>query len=204
MLGRKIFLSLVSFILLANCSSSGKDLNDSVVSSPASSSDSKSVANRDDVVQKYSLVELNSAANLLRAVTDAGISKPTENYGSEIVGCALTSRQARLMMMPIKTLIDSSLRPEREAYLQNPKSYSNEKSFESCAGTCSCGLFNSIVESADEGSLPQGSLKLHARNKQRLTAKASLQSAADRLTCAKKTTWFCGSDLKAYLEKESH
>ena len=201
-LSRNLILSLACLISFAACSTSETKTDAPNSSSSAAKSAAKS-ASSDDVVQKYSVSELNSAANALRVIADAGISKPSEDRGTEIIGCAMTGRQAMSMTMPIKALIDSSLRTERDSYSQNPKSYSSEKGFESCAGTCSCGLFSDIVESADEVALPQGSSKIHARNKQRLTAKASHQSATDSLTCAKKATWFCGSDLKAYLEKES-
>ena len=202
MSARKFVLGLVCLVSLAGCSSDEKK-SESPGGSSKASVDLKSTANNDDIVQKYSISELNAAATALRAIADAGVSKPADDRGTEIIGCAMSSRQALSMTMPIKALIDSSQRAERDAYALNPKSYSSEKAFESCASTCSCGLFSDIVESAADAALPQGSAKIHARNKQRLTAKAAHQSAGDTLACAKKAAWFCGSDLKSYLEKES-
>lgn len=189
-----------ALFIIAACSSGEKKSDSSLGTAPAA----KSVApSKEDLTEKYTLAELNSAANLLKVVSDEGIKLPTADKGSEMIGCPLTSREAMSMTMPVKSLIDQSIRVEAEAYSQNPKTYSGDHGFESCASTCACGVLSDVVEGANESTFPAGSEKIHSRNQQRLQAKAARQTAGDSLSCAKKQTWFCGSDLKAYLKKEA-
>ena len=193
---------LIATLALAACASHEK-----TVETPTNKSETASVsraATREDVVAKYSIVELDAAANLLKVVIDESGGKLNDDKGTDVVGCPLTGKQATTMTMPVKSLIDQQMKSESESYQTDPKNYAIEKGFETCAATCSCGVLSDVVNGADETALPPGSSgRLQARNKQRLSMKASHQTARDSLSCARKQSWFCGSDLKAYLEKEA-
>ena len=197
----KRIVSASAFLLITACSSGEKKSESTQPATPPVKAVSTS---KEDLTEKYSLVELNGAANFLKVVIDEGINAPAADKGSEIIGCAITARQAISMTMPIKSLIDQSVRVGAEAYSQNPKIYSGDHGFESCASTCACGVLSDVVEGANESAFPAGSERIHMRNQKRLQAKAAHQTAGDSLACAKKQTWFCGSDLRAYLVKEAH
>lgn len=190
-------VSMMAVVLSAACSSKDKKQD-----SPTPVAASLTMT-REDIAQKFSLVDLNGTATLLRAVVDEGASKPNEDKGTDLIGCRLTARQAGTMTMPVKALIDQSMRAEVESYTANPKNYASEKGFETCAATCACGMWSDIVEGANESAMPKGSARTHARNQQRLTLKASHQSSSDTVACARKQTWFCTSDLKTYLLKDA-
>lgn len=200
---RKVLvLSILGVVLVAglsSCSSGEKKSEDKTTSTTTT----KTTVSNDEIGQKYSLTELNAAATALRAIADEGMSKSKVDKGSELIGCPMTSQQAMSMTMPIKALIDQALRTETAAYTENPKGYTSEKGFETCAASCSCGIYSDVIDASNESTMPAGSAKIHARNKQRLSTKAARQGRADTLTCAKKASWFCGSDLKSYLEKDA-
>lgn len=185
------------------CSSSEKKV-DSSKTSPVTPPVARA-STPDEMGAKYSVVELNSAANLLKVVVDEAGAKMSEDKGSDIIGCPLTGKQASTMTMPLKYLIDQQMKNEVESYQADPKNYAVEKGFETCASNCACGVLGDVVNGASESALPAGGSagRLHARNKQRLSLKATHQTSRDSLACARKQSWFCSSDLKAYLEKEA-
>ncbi len=194
----RIFSLIFLCLLSIGCSSKEKksDVMASAKSAPHSVTD-------EDMLQKYSLTELNGAATLLRAVIDEAGSQPKDDKEGEIAGCSLTSRQASAMTMPVKSLIDQMMPSEIDAYTRDPKSYAAERGFETCAAICGCGVLSDVLEATNKSLMPRGSSRNHARNKQSLSVKATHQSAGDTLACARKQTWFCSSDLKAYLEKDT-
>ena len=188
----RYLLAAASICLLASCSSgSKKSANESenktasVAAAPLTS---------EAVLTKYSLQELNSAATALRVVSDSG-------KGKEILGCDITDQKALSMMMPIKALIDQQSRAEVESYETDPKGYANTEGFESCAKNCSCGVYSDVVSAASERKMPAGSGVAHKRNVAKLRAKAERQGEDQSLTCARKQTWFCSSDLHKFLDK---
>jgi hypothetical protein len=194
----KLIIVLFAALAFSSCSSSEKKVDESKTSPVAAPVPQVSTA--EDIGAKYSIVELNSAANLLKVVVDTG--KGGEDAGSDLIGCPLTAKEAGTMTMPLKALIDQQMRGDIENYQNDPKNYAVEKGFEMCGASCACGVLSDVVNGANEAALPAGSAaKLHARNKQRLAMKASHQTSRDSMACARKQSWFCGSDLKAYLEK---
>lgn len=198
----KFVITVVAALVFASCSSSEKKADETKAASAAAPVSHAMTS--DEISAKYSIVELNSAANLLKVIVDEAGAKPTDDKGSDLIGCSLTGRQAGTMTMPLKFLIDQQLRSETESYQADPRNYAIEKGFETCASNCACGVLSDVVNAADEAVLPRGnSARLHARNKQRLSLKATHQTARDSLACARKQSWFCSSDLKAYLEKEA-
>ncbi len=191
----KIVIAALALVLTA-CSSSEKKVDETksaLVAAPV-----PAVTTSEDVLQRYSIVELNSVANLMKVIIDEN------KNGEDIIGCPLTPKEAGTYTMPLKYLIDQQMRAETEAYTADPKNYAIEKGFETCASQCACGVLSDVVNGANESSLPRGvSSKLHPRNKQRLAQKASHQSKRESLACARKQSSFCNSDLKAYLQKEA-
>lgn len=197
----KFIVVIAALLGLVGCSSSDKKVDASKSAPVAPMPHSVS---RDEVSAKYSIVELNAAANLLKVVVDEAGVKPAADKGSDLIGCPLTGKQAGTMTMPLKALIDSQMKNETDSYTADPKNYANEKGFESCYANCSCGILSDVIEGANESAMPAGAaVRLHARNKQRLSLKAKHQTAGESVTCARKQSWFCTSDLKAYLEKEA-
>lgn len=196
----KTALIAIASLVLVACSHAEKAADPAVT--PASDAPA-AASSPADVSERYSLSELNGAANALKVVIDQGAAKPSEDRGSDIFGCSLTAAQAVPMMMPLKAMIDGAVRGEVEAYSQDPKTYSSDHGFESCASSCSCGVWSDVVEDASDVSTTGVNPKIHARNQQRLKAKAARQSTADSLACARKQSWFCTSDLKTYLEKQA-
>jgi hypothetical protein len=200
----KSYLSLASVCLVASaligCSSSEKK-EDASAAAPATPR--SHAVTSEDITAKYSITELNSAANLLKVVIDEAGVKPNDDKGSDIIGCPLTGKQAGTMTMPIKSLIDQVAHAETESYTNDPKNYATEKGFETCAANCACGVLSDIVENAEDSAVPAASAKLHARNKQHLSVKASHQTSRDSVACARKQSWFCGSDLLSYLQKDA-
>jgi hypothetical protein len=185
-------LILLSAGLLASCSG-GSKRSDASSSSSAESAPAAATTS-EAILQKYSLQELNSAANALKVMADA-------EKGQDPVGCGIASDKALSMTMPLKALIDQRMRTEVQDYEQDPKSYANTEGFEICAKNCSCGVYSDIVEAARESSLPKNSAVQHKRNLTRLKAKAERQTAEASTTCAKKQNWFCSSDLRKFLDK---
>ncbi len=195
---KTLILIAVASGFLAGCSHASKaaDQTDSSRAVKASSSLSES-----DIITKYSLAELNGAATLLKVVADQGAKVLTDDKGSEIVGCELAAKDARTSLARLQSVLARSVLSEAAAYSQNPKTYSSDHGFETCASNCACGVFNDVIERASTGSFPVGGAKIHARNQQRLAAKASRLQPSETLACAHKQNWYCGSDLKAFLEK---
>lgn len=194
------FVALVLVFGLVACSSSGPKKEDKSTSPVAPM---PHTLTSDDITQKYGLMELNAAANLLKVAVDTAGTKPTKDVGSDLIGCPLTGTEASRMAMSVKALIDKELPGESDAYTNDPRNYATEKGFETCASQCACGVLDDVVEVANESSMPQGSSRTHARNKQHLSVKAAHLNARDSQVCARKASWFCGSDLRSYLSKDS-
>jgi|GEM_PF-6162426 len=197
----KLIVLIAALVGMVGCSSSDKKVDASKSAPVALMSHTLSAS---EVSAKYSILELNSAANLLKVIVDQAGSKPSTDKGSDLIGCPLTGKQAGTMTMPLKALIDGQMKNETDAYTADPKNYANEKGFETCFSNCACGVLGDVVDAASESAMPAGAAtRLHSRNKQRLSLKAKHQTAAESLACARKQAWFCTSDLKAYLEKEA-
>lgn len=194
----RLALTVLVAGLVASCSSGGKK----EVAADAAAAAPAPVLTSDAITQKYSLQQLNGAANALKVVFDTSMDAPKADKGREILGCSMTGPKAMSMTMPLKSLIDQQQRAEIEAYESDPKEYANTQGFESCASICACGVYSEIVNTARESAMPKGMTTHHGRNKAKLRAKAERQTADASLACARKQTWFCSSDLKQYLEKE--
>lgn len=188
---KRTLLLVAASLSLVSCSSGGKK---SDTKADAASAAPAQVLSQDAIQQRYSLQELNAAANALKVIADDDKSK-------DLLGCEIPSQKALSMTMPLKALIDEKIRSEVEGYESDPKGYSNTEGFESCAKNCSCGVYNDVVEAASERKMPSGSSVTHKRNAAKLRAKAERQTAEASLTCAKKQSWFCSSDLRKFLDK---
>lgn len=195
---KSLIIIAVASVFLAACSHAAKtpDQTDSARAAKASSSLSES-----DIITKYSLAELNGAATLLKVVADQGAKALTDDKGSELIGCELAAKDARTSLVRLQSVISRSVLSEAAVYSQNPKTYSTDHSFETCASNCACGLFNDVIERASTSSFPAGGAKIHSRNQQRLAAKATRLQPSETIACAHKQNWYCGSELKSYLER---
>lgn len=187
---KQTVLLVAATLVFASCSSGAKKESQVSAAAPQASA----APTQSSVQERYSIQELNSAATALRVIADDDKSK-------NILGCEITSEKALSMTMPLKALIDEKIRSEVEAYESDPKTYANTEGFEMCAKNCACGVFSDVVEQASERKMPAGSSVAHKRNQSKLRAKASRQSADASATCARKQSWFCGSDLHKFLDK---
>lgn len=189
---KRVILLAAASLVFVSCSSGSKKEEKASEAAVAP----VAVVNQEAIQQKYSLQELNSVANAMKVIAD-------DEKSQNLLGCEISSQKALSMMMPIKALIDEKTRAEVEGYEADPKGYSNTEGFESCAKNCSCGVYSDVVAAASERKMPAGSSVTHKRNAAKLRAKAERQTSEASLTCARKQSWFCSSDLRKFLDKSA-
>jgi hypothetical protein len=136
------------------------------------------------------LKRLNAAAMVLLAAADETV--PTKEI------CGLQSSDGFNLSRPLQAKIDEKIGTYVKA--RAPKGSYGSASMEStCIASCECGLYASILESV-------GYEKLNPADQQtyhRVSSLAIEQSKPDVANCARKTTWFCQSDLLSSLRKEA-
>lgn len=205
------FVSIIGVLFclsLSACVGAKKvDGSEDKVSSSESSVQKPSVPRESDILSEYSFLEISSAANLLTVIFDQSLDKATGETlptSSPLLECGISGERARDMLMPLKALMDIQIASEREAYIADPESYSEERGFDSCGRNCQCGSLLSVLEGVFLSSLKTNKNKAsHQKILTRLEAKASREQDHERLACARRQEWFCSSRLRTYLEKQA-
>ncbi|MES2857068.1 MAG: hypothetical protein V4692_14460 [Bdellovibrionota bacterium] len=193
----KLVLLAFAVIHFSACSSSSKDVEPAA---PTASAEPVTL----DTLDRYSIQELDSAATLLRAINEASAEvKGDGNPGEEVVGCAITGRQAKVMHDELKGLINRRIEQEAKDYAKDPRVYAKNNGFETCGGECHCGVLATVLERTRTDDIVKMDMKVHSRFLTKLNAKARLQGSTQISACARKQTWFCSSDLKTYLAKSA-
>ncbi len=199
-------MSVMMVLSMVACSSGSKSSSGGDSSGPAmkGSGNAEAATTTDsELLERYSLVELNSVANALR-LTFEKKTDPKEGGSEPVLDCGINADQARKMMGPLKNLMDTQQEREREAYIMDPSVYARSHGLETCGAKCACSVLSNVLKpvSAKSFKLPAQRVA-HDRFVKRLQAKASRQTNEEGLACARKVTWFCSSDLKGYLERQS-
>ncbi|MBS1985842.1 MAG: hypothetical protein JST16_16910 [Bdellovibrionales bacterium] len=138
---------------------------------------------------KFSLEQLDAAANYIRVVVDNG-DKP--DYKAQ-EWCGISIEQAFVMVHSVKELIDKKMDAEVAKY---PKFSADEVKRGECWKRCHCGVYASLFEKVE----PENLKGPHRKEMNRLSGIASKVKNSDALRCAKKESWLCGSDLMKYLK----
>ncbi|HVK62343.1 MAG TPA: hypothetical protein VM432_12365 [Bdellovibrionales bacterium] len=175
-----------SLTILSACSSSQKEQDQNA---PAEST--AEVPTQDFIMTKYSVQEFNSAV--------IGLKAALESPDANVLGCSITAQEAREMLVPLKGMLDRKISSESKDYADDPRVYAKNNGFETCGGNCQCGVLASVVERAPSVKASSDP-KLHTRLLTKLQAKAKLQTPQQTLACAKNQSWFCSSELRAYLQ----
>lgn len=201
---------IIAFLLCLNlsaCAGPKKiDNTEAKVVAPESSVQKSSIPSESDILNEYSFLEISSAANLLTVLFDQSLDKATGETlptSTPVLECGITGEKARDMLMPLKALMDLQIASEREAYIADPESYSEERNFDACGRNCHCGSLLSVLEGVFLSALKAHKNKAsHQKFLTRLEAKASRQQPHESLACARRQDWFCSSRLRTYLEKQ--
>lgn len=187
------------------CSSKTRSGSDSASTGPAMKAEGLATAattSESELLERYSVTELDSVATALRVVFDRGIDPKTAN--EPVLDCQLTADEAKRLLNPLRALIDTQTERERDRYAMDPSLYARANGLETCGSKCACGALSNVLKPVSSKSFKTPSQRVaHERSLKRLQAKASRQSAEESLTCARRVSWFCSSDLRAYLEKQS-
>jgi hypothetical protein len=191
-----VFMSVFLALAAISCGSKDKKAQEA----PMKPSPNK-VVSEAELLERHDLLQLNDAATALRVIFDQSLDgKP----GDQVLECEISGETAQRSLMPLKSLIDTQIEPERDEYLKDPALYVRTRGLETCGSKCACGVFASVLESVPVSALRTAAAKSnHPKLLKRLQTKASLQKSQESFACAKKQSWFCGSELKSYLERES-
>ena len=186
----KILIAIVSgsFAILTACSSSQKE-QDSAAPAQTSSGEAPT---QEYVMTKYSIQEFNSAVLGLQAVL--------ESPDANVLGCSISAQEAREMLVPLKAMLDRKISSDSQEYAKDPRVYAKNNGFETCGGNCQCGVLASVLQRSPAVKASAGDPKLHSRYLTKLQAKAKLQTPSQTQACARNQSWFCNSELKAYLQ----
>ncbi|MBX2988900.1 MAG: hypothetical protein KF802_13510 [Bdellovibrionaceae bacterium] len=189
---KRVFLC-GSFVLWGGCTSSPPTAEVEGAEQKASP------LSRDEVLDRFSLPELASAANAFKVVIDE--EAPSEPLLKE---CVISGAEALRWMMPLKELIDTKTEEERRVYVENPMSPERVRQFEACEKNCTCGAFLTLLEPVREPRLkPARARARHRHYLHRLRERATSLSPRESLTCARRQSWLCRSPLRSYLEREA-
>ena len=144
---------------------------------------------REGVLKKYSLDELDSAANLLKVAIDQGQDKKNAHF------CNLKAGEAKNLTMPLKDLIDVKTKIFLDA--NKGKSVSLGFKNQDCDGECHCGLYSSVLDTGQQrgDTLTDNDLKYLSMAQTKASTQGSYQSVA----CAYRSKWVCSSALLKYL-----
>ena len=140
--------------------------------------------------------KLSLAAGALRSVVDAGLDDPRSNPGESVLGCAISSAQARAWLSPLQALIDGRLPDARAAYGRDPRSFS--AAIANCKAQCLCGAYADLLTDPDPTRLTATDPRQVA-TLARLRREASALGEKQAMACAQKQKWFCRSRLKRDL-----
>jgi hypothetical protein len=198
--GLILLFVIVAIGSLSACSSSEKKADPPAQAAASGSSVSKTPLSEDELFQHYSVVELDAAANALKMISDEGISDPSKDHGTAIIGCSMTRAEALKLAMPLKNLIDRDLVRERDNYTSDGEKYAEEHGFDTCAASCSCGILAEVIDKVRPADVAKLAPEFHNRFILKLKAKAARQGIEAGMDCARKQTWFCTSDLRNYLQ----
>ena len=202
----KLLIISAMTISFVGCASKSKSTSSGSSDGPAMKAAGNAAAatsSASEILDRYSLSELSSAANALHVIFDKGTAATPDAPADQIIDCAITPDQAKKLSQPLKSLMDDQQDRERESYSNDPALYARSHGLETCGATCSCGALASVLKPVSIKTMKTSALKVaHERFVKRLQAKASRQTAEESLTCARKASWFCASELKGYLEKQ--
>lgn len=155
-----------------------------------------------ELLERYSVTELDSVATALRVIFDRGTDPKTA--GEPVVDCQISADEAKRLLNPLRALIDTQTDRERDRYAMDPSLYARANGLETCGSKCACGVLANVLKPVSAKSFKTPAQRVgHERSLKRLQAKASRQTAEESLGCARRVSWFCSSELRSYLEKQS-
>ena len=185
-------------ISLTFCTSKKKAAETPAPTAAAAPAASTAETPEQELGEKYSLLKLNAAANALNV-----IASQKEDDRQQVLACDISTVVAKQSLPALKGLIAQKVTDEREEYVADPTRFSKTNSFDTCGSQCGCGVLVSVIGSVKSTELGSDQWKKdHARDLTRLQKKASLQNVpSEMLACARRQSWYCDSDLRAFLEK---
>jgi hypothetical protein len=155
---------------------------------------------QEEILDKYSLMELESAHNLLTIVAKGHVS---EAEGESFLGCRLTVDEALNSEGALVALLKKASISYVSMYMEDPLVFARAQGFGSCTTQCRCGLWLQIAQSIDVKTLTKPRLRSsHLRFIKKLKIKSTRQSAEESLVCAENQAWFCDSQLRDYLHSQ--
>ena len=198
-------VSIAMTLSMTACNSKSKSPSGGGSSGPAMKAEGNANAattSESELLQRYSLVELNSVANALKVIFDKSTDAKPET--EPVLDCQISADEAKRLLNPLRSLIDTQTEHERESYTMDPGVYARSNGLETCGAKCACGVLANVLKPVAAKSFKTPSQRMiHERSVKRLQAKASRQTAEESLSCARKQGWFCSSDLRAFLDKQS-
>jgi hypothetical protein len=140
---------------------------------------------------RETLEQLDAAANLLMTVADS------DQPGA----CGIAPSEARRLLMAIHPMLDEKRNATIAALSSRlpGKSVASPRWDQTCLSKCHCGLYASILEGVGEERLVRSDRAMLDR----MSSKARVMTREHLLTCARASTWFCKSALRARLKKEA-
>jgi hypothetical protein len=128
---------------------------------------------------------LSDAANALTAIVDSS--------DRTLLGCAISPSEASEMLNKLHAKLDQAIASARERALKKNRSSELEQKLRDCNETCRCGTYSDWLEAGGESESEIGRLVM---------AKATRLTSAERIQCAKKSLWLCGSELLRELRRD--
>jgi hypothetical protein len=153
---------------------------------------------KEEILEKYTALKLESAHLLLKVLSVDGTYEPE---GEAFLGCRVTAEDARRFASPLDALIEKQAALLRSDYNENPISFARTNGFGSCTNQCTCGLWMKVAQGIEAKNLTNPRVRsAHQRFLKKLKIKSTRQSAQESRACAENQAWFCDSDLRSYLE----
>lgn len=169
-------LYFLTLVLALSCSNTNKKAQTHSETNPGTNKDP--FTTETNLVKKYSLDELGSALNIMRALSDQAKKKPNKEF------CDLSFEQASLMAQQLRFLIEEKIEEMGQQKLipSNPP-----EDWRRCYEKCNCYVYARAYQDQ------------HTYFNQKMTELNSKQA----YECAQNARWFCGSDLHQYLKSLS-
>jgi hypothetical protein len=193
-------LTIATFI--AACSSSpAKGPGADKPAGTSSGATTAAPSSQDEILDHYSLLKLEEAANVLKLLPDI---KPGAPEDERVLHCEIPRSRIADMSARLKPLIAAQIESDREVYKIDPESYARSHSFEACAPNCTCGRLAEVLNGVKEADMNRETQwPKHQKNLLKLSRKAQVLGAGAYLECGQKQNWFCDSELRNYLELDS-
>lgn len=150
--------------------------------------------NFDDIMESYSLDQLEEVASYFSARVEAD---PLPK-GDKIIKCDPPMTKINTWLAgPMAKLLDERRKLEVEYYVKKPAAFAAR--IKACVGRCMCAPYQAVLDAAANAP-GLFDAAAHQANLKALKSEMRKVSVKQLRKCAEKSDWFCESDLQKYLQ----